>query len=92
MVDNPVERGGNREQTGAEARALKQQAESLKQQKVALEDRVAHLDGALKECMRQLPHVKEEQEHKLHETVVNKTREWEKIRFEFEAKIMALEQ
>lgn len=80
------------EQTGAEAQASKQQAESLKQQKVALEDRVAHLDGALKECMRQLRHVKEEQEHKLHETVVNKTREWEKIRFEFEAKIMALEQ
>lgn len=80
------------EQTGAEARASKQQAESLKQQKVALEDRVAHLDGALKECMRQLRHVKEEQEHKLHETVVNKTREWENIRFEFEAKIMALEQ
>ena len=42
--------------------------------------------------MRQLRHVKEEKEHKLHETAVNKTREWEKIRFEFEAKIMALEQ
>lgn len=80
------------EQTGAEARASKQQAESLKQQKVVLEDRVAHLDGALKECMRQLRHVREEQEHKLHETIVNKTREWEKIRFEFEAKIVALEQ
>lgn len=80
------------EQTGAEARASKQQAESLKQQKVVLEDRVAHLDGALKECMRQLRHVKEEQEHKLHETIVNKTREWEKIRFEFEAKIVVLEQ
>lgn len=80
------------EQTGAEARASKQQAESLKQQKVVLEDRVAHLDGALKECMRQVRHVREEQEHKLHETIVNKTREWEKIRFEFEAKIVALEQ
>ena len=42
--------------------------------------------------MRKLRHVKEEKEHKLHETAVNKTREWEKINFEFEAKIMALEQ
>ena len=40
--------------------------------------------------MRKLRHVKEEQEHKLHETAMNKTREWEKIRFEFEAKIMDL--
>ena len=36
--------------------------------------------------------MKEDQEHKLHETIVNKNREWEKIIFEFEAKIMALEQ
>ena len=35
--------------------------------------------------------MKEEQEHKLHEIAVNMTREWGKIIFEFEAKIMALE-
>ena len=42
--------------------------------------------------MRKIQHVKEEQQYKLHETTVNKTREWEKIIFEFEAKIMVLEQ
>ncbi|KAH9307592.1 hypothetical protein KI387_035503, partial [Taxus chinensis] len=80
------------EKAQKEALASKQQVESLTQQKVALDERVTHLDGALKECMRQLRHVREEQEHKIHELVVNKTRECDKIRFEFEAKLAILEQ
>eukprot|EP01018_Ginkgo_biloba_P020015 Gb_02939 [translate_table: standard] len=80
------------EKAEAEAMASKQQLEYLTQQKLALEDRVLHLDGALKECMRQLRHVREEQEQKIHEAVLNKTREWDRIRSEFEAKTVLLEQ
>ncbi|XP_057819794.1 filament-like plant protein 4 [Cryptomeria japonica] len=75
-----------------EALASKQQVESLTQQKAVLEERVTHLDGALKECMKQLRHVREEQEHKIHEVVISKTRECDKIKFEFEAKLVNLEQ
>lgn len=48
---------------------------------------MSHLDGALKECMRQLRHVREEQETKVHEAVVRKTREFERVRAELEAKL-----
>ncbi|GFY85358.1 filament-like protein [Actinidia rufa] len=48
---------------------LKQQFEAAIQQKLALEDRVSHLDGALKECVRQLRQGREEQEQKIHEAV-----------------------
>lgn len=57
------------------------------QQKLATEDRVAHLDGALKECMKQLRHVREEQEQRIHESLVKKTRDHDKLRVEMETKL-----
>eukprot|EP00250_Pteridium_aquilinum_P023033 c2608_g1_i1 orf=123-3737(+) len=76
----------------AEAAALKQQLESTIQQKLATEDRVSHLDGALKECMRQLRSVREEQEENIHNAIVKKTRDWDRKRSELEAKFADLEQ
>jgi hypothetical protein len=52
-----------------------------------MEDRAAHLDGALKECMKQLRHVREEHEQLMHDTLVKKTWEYDKLRVEMETKL-----
>ncbi|KAF5195550.1 Filament-like plant protein, partial [Thalictrum thalictroides] len=80
------------EKAEAEALALKHQLESVTLLKLTAEDKSAHLDGALKECMRQIRSLKEEHEKKLHETIVTKTKYWEKIKHDFEAKINNLDQ
>lgn len=75
------------EKADAEALALKQQLESVTLLKLTAEDKAAHLDGALKECMRQIRSLKEEHEKKLHETILTKNKQWDKIKLEFEAKL-----
>lgn len=72
--------------------ALKNHLESVTLSKLTAEDRAAHLDGALKECMRQIRNLKEEHEQKLQDFVLTKTKQWDKIRLEFEAKIANFEQ
>lgn len=80
------------EKAEAEALALKNHLESVTLSKLTAEDRAAHLDGALKECMRQIRNLKEEHEQKLQDFVLTKTKQWDKIRLEFEAKIANFEQ
>lgn len=75
------------EKAEAEAVSLKAQLDAALQQKLATEDRVAHLDGALKECMKQLRHFREENEQRVHDTLLKKTREYDKLRLETEAKL-----
>lgn len=70
-----------------EVAVLKQQLESAVQQNSVLEDRVSHLDRALKECVRQLRQGKEEQEQKIHEAVLGKTREWESTKIALQNQI-----
>ncbi|XP_059631808.1 filament-like plant protein isoform X2 [Cornus florida] len=67
---------------------LKQQLEAEEQKNLALEDRVGHLDGALKECVRQLRQAKEEQEQRINEAVAEKTREWESTKLELESQLI----
>lgn len=74
------------EKAEAEALSFKQELEASVQQKNGLEDRIAHLDGALKECMKQLRHAREEQEQNIEEAVMQKTREWDKIKAQMDAK------
>lgn len=50
-------------------------ASSLKN--ASLEDQVSHLDGALKECVRQLRQAREEQEEKIRDAVAKKSQELE---------------
>lgn len=80
------------EKAEAEASALKLQLETVTLSKLAAEEKNAHLDGALKECMKQVRTVKEEGEQKLHDVVFAKTKQWEKIKAEFEAKLLEFEQ
>ncbi|XP_019176823.1 PREDICTED: filament-like plant protein [Ipomoea nil] len=67
------------EKAEKEVAALKQQLEAAVQQNVTLEVRVSHLDGALKECVRQLRNAKDEQEQRIQEAIVEKTMEWESL-------------
>ncbi|XP_010271408.1 PREDICTED: filament-like plant protein 4 [Nelumbo nucifera] len=80
------------EKAEAEASALKHQLESVTLLKLTAEDKASHLDGALKECMRQIRNLKEEHEQKLHDVVLAKTKLWDKIKLDLESKIVDLEQ
>ncbi|WCJ35125.1 hypothetical protein M5689_016392 [Euphorbia peplus] len=80
------------EKAEAEALALKNHLESVTLSKLTAEDRASHLDGALKECMRQIRNLKEEHEQKLQDVVLLKTKQCDKIKSELEAKIANLDQ
>ncbi|XWS29949.1 hypothetical protein CRYUN_Cryun24cG0074700 [Craigia yunnanensis] len=70
--------------------ALKQQLDAAIKKNSALEDQVGHLDGALKECVRQLRQAREEQERKIHEAVSKKCHEWESSKSELESQLLDL--
>jgi chromosome segregation ATPase len=72
--------------------ALKEHLESVTLSKLTAEDRASHLDGALKECMRQIRNLKEEHEQKIQEVALSKTKQLDKIKGELEAKIASFEQ
>ncbi|XVE69759.1 hypothetical protein DITRI_Ditri10aG0016800 [Diplodiscus trichospermus] len=80
------------EKAEAEALALKNHLESVTLLKLTAEDKASHLDGALKECMRQIRNLKEEHEHKLQDVISSKSKQCEKIKLELEAKIANLDQ
>lgn len=70
---------------------LKQQLEAAAQKNSGLEDRVGHLDGALKECVRQLRQAREEQEQKIQEAVTKKTQIWESSKSDLESQLIDLQ-
>ncbi|KAH7566952.1 hypothetical protein ACOSP7_023655 [Xanthoceras sorbifolium] len=74
-----------------EVSTLKQQLETAGQKNSALENRVGHLDGALKECVRQLRQAREEQDQKIQEAVTMKTRKWESAKSELENQLVNLQ-
>ncbi|KAL1533305.1 filament-like plant protein 4 isoform X1 [Salvia divinorum] len=80
------------EKAEAEAAALKNHLESVTLLKLTAEDRATHLDDALKECMRQIRNLKEDHEQKLQELALNKTKLFDKMKLELEAKICNLDQ
>ncbi|KAL2318843.1 hypothetical protein Fmac_032719 [Flemingia macrophylla] len=80
------------EKAEAEALALKNHLETVTLSKLTAEDQASQLDGALKECMRQIRNLKEEHEQKIHEVALTKTKQLDKIKGEFEAKIHDFEQ
>ncbi|MFS7993870.1 putative filament-like plant protein [Helianthus anomalus] len=80
------------EKAEAEAATLKNHLESVTLLKLTAEDRATHLDGALKECMRQIRNLKEEHEQTVHDIVLAKTKQFEKMKLEFDAKVANLDQ
>ncbi|XP_010548294.1 PREDICTED: filament-like plant protein 5 [Tarenaya hassleriana] len=80
------------EKADAETLALKWQLESVTLLKLTAEDRVLHLDDALKECTRQIRNVKDESEQRLHDVILAKTVQWDKTKAELEGQIDELNQ
>uniref|UniRef100_A0A1J3FX66 Filament-like plant protein 6 n=2 Tax=Noccaea caerulescens TaxID=107243 RepID=A0A1J3FX66_NOCCA len=80
------------EKADAEALTLKNTLESVTLSKLTAEDRAAHLDGALKECMRQIRNLKKDHEVKLHDLALAKSKQIEKLTMEFEKRISDYEQ
>lgn len=74
-----------------EVAALKQQLEAALQQNVNLEVRVSHLDGALKECVKQLREGREEHEKRISDAIADRNREWELKKAELEKQILQLQ-
>ncbi|CAO2827363.1 unnamed protein product [Amaranthus hypochondriacus] len=60
-----------------EVNVLKQQLDAATKKNSSLEDRILHLDGALKECLRQLRQVREEQDEKIEEAISKKSQDTE---------------
>ncbi|XVE87094.1 hypothetical protein DITRI_Ditri18aG0088500 [Diplodiscus trichospermus] len=73
-----LEAVAGREKVEAEAVSLKRELGEALQQSVASEERLTHLDGALKECMQQLHFIREEQEQRIHDAVMKASEEFEK--------------
>ncbi|ONK58225.1 uncharacterized protein A4U43_C09F9840 [Asparagus officinalis] len=78
------------EKAESEVAALKKQLETTNQKNSALEDKISHLDGALKECVRQLRQARDNQEQKVHDTVTKKTQELESNKSQLENQVTDL--
>ncbi|KAK7311553.1 hypothetical protein RJT34_09772 [Clitoria ternatea] len=70
---------------------LRKQVEVLTLRNSTLEDRVTHLDGALKECVRKLRQTKEEQEQNIYDAVLKKAQELESAKHKLENQFMELQ-
>ncbi|KAI5059183.1 hypothetical protein GOP47_0025502 [Adiantum capillus-veneris] len=79
------------EKTKAEYMSLKYQLDTVLEQKQAAEVRVFHLNGTLKEYMQQLRQAREEQEQAIHEAIVKRSREWDKVRLDLEERLACVE-
>ncbi|KAJ8637807.1 hypothetical protein MRB53_012074 [Persea americana] len=75
------------EKAEAEAACFKQDLDDALRQRVADEERIAHLDAALKECMQQLRFVREEQEQRIHDAILKTSKEFDKLRINLEDKL-----
>ncbi|KAH9606085.1 hypothetical protein KSS87_019229 [Heliosperma pusillum] len=80
------------EKAEEEALTLKNHLESVTLAKLTVEDKAAHLDGALKECMRQIRNLKEENEQKLQEVALSKNKQYDRMKHELESKLACLDQ
>ncbi|XP_043708739.1 filament-like plant protein 7 isoform X2 [Telopea speciosissima] len=75
------------EKAEAGSLSLKQELDEALQQRVATEERLTHVDAALKECMQQLRFVREEQEQRIHDAVLKVSRQFEKARIVLEEEL-----
>ncbi|XP_070033779.1 filament-like plant protein isoform X2 [Nicotiana tomentosiformis] len=74
-----------------EVAVLKQQLEAAVQQNLTLDVRVKHLNGALKECVRQLRQARDEQEQRIQDAVEEKKKEWESAKAALENQLLELQ-
>ncbi|KAF8103577.1 hypothetical protein N665_0188s0505 [Sinapis alba] len=67
---------------------LKEKLEAADDKNRLLEDRVSHLDGALKECVRQLRQARDEQEQMIQDAVTERTQELQASKTSLEEQIL----
>ncbi|CAN6183489.1 unnamed protein product [Urochloa humidicola] len=70
--------------------SLKTQLNAATAKNSALEDRLVHLDGALKECVRQLRRAKEEQDQTVQDALAQQARQWESHKTDLEVRVVEL--
>lgn len=73
-----------------EMASLKTQLNAATVKNSTLEDRIVHLDGALKECVRQLRRANAEQDQKVQAALALQSRQWESEKTELELRIVEL--
>lgn len=71
----------------AKREAMKKELDNALQQKAVSEERMSHLDAALKECMQQLHFVREDQEKRIHSAVIMAAEEFDKKRIALNEKL-----
>ncbi|RZS00418.1 hypothetical protein BHM03_00030115 [Ensete ventricosum] len=74
----------------AEVVSLKQQLQTALQKNSAIEDKTSQLDGALKECVKQLHQSREEQEEKVGHSISEKTQMWRSEKHVLEKQLLEL--
>ncbi|PUZ72175.1 hypothetical protein GQ55_2G372600 [Panicum hallii var. hallii] len=78
------------EKAEEEIASLKTQLNAATAKNSALEDRLVHIDGALKECVRQLRRAKEEQDQTVQDALAQQARQWESHKTDLELRIVEL--
>ncbi|KAG2637170.1 filament-like plant protein 3 [Panicum virgatum] len=78
------------EKAEKEIASLKTQLNAATAKNSALEDRLVHLDGALKECVRQLRRAKEEQDQTVQDALAQQAQQWESHKTDLELRIVEL--
>ncbi|KAL5197068.1 hypothetical protein ABZP36_000580 [Zizania latifolia] len=78
------------EKAEKEIATLKTQLNAETVKNSTLEDRIVHLDGALKECVRQLRRAKEEQDQNVQDALAQQSQQWESKKTDLELRIVEL--
>ncbi|KAF0900726.1 hypothetical protein E2562_034780 [Oryza meyeriana var. granulata] len=76
------------EKAEKEIASLKTQLNAANVKNSTLEDRIVHLDGALKECVRQLRRAKEEHDQNVQDALAQQSRQWESKKTDLELRIV----
>ncbi|KAF3331711.1 Filament-like plant protein 1 [Carex littledalei] len=69
---------------------LKAQLDSANQRNSKLDERIRHLDGALKECVRELRQARSDEERKLQEALFQQSCMWESDKSDLELQVTEL--
>lgn len=78
------------EKAETEMASLKSQLNAAAAKNSTLEDRIVHLDGALKECVRQLRRSNEEHDRKVQAALALQARQWDSKKTDLELRIVEL--
>ncbi|PKI51626.1 hypothetical protein CRG98_027992 [Punica granatum] len=76
-----------RDMAESELMSLRKKSDECLKQRAADEERLTHLDLALRESTQHLQFLREEQEHRIHDAVIKVSKEFEKSRFVLEERL-----